>query len=129
MPEHRFSAEKLEIRILYPPVAQRLVREIVHVLENEQPGHQPCWQRRLAWTEATHRTERFARKSQLISAAGRTRGETRVVIASRDVRNKSSCRSSRGWLKAFLRQRIRRQKNHKTPKSGIQKRKKTETKP
>jgi hypothetical protein len=38
VPEHRFSAEILEIRILYPPVAQRLVREIVHVFEDKQPS-------------------------------------------------------------------------------------------
>ena len=40
-PEHRFAAEILKIRVLYPPFAQRLVRQIVHVLEDEQPGHQP----------------------------------------------------------------------------------------
>jgi hypothetical protein len=74
----------------------------------------------------TRQTElkRFARKSQLISAASRTSGWRRLIIASRDARKKSS-----GWLKAFLRQRIRRQKNHKRPKSGIQKCKKTKTKP
>jgi hypothetical protein len=47
MPEHHFAAEILEIRILHPPVAQRLVREIVHMFEDEQPGHQPRWQWRL----------------------------------------------------------------------------------
>ena len=57
VPEHHFAAEILEIRVLYPPVAQRLVREIVHVLEDEQPGHQPRWQRRLPWPYATYRTE------------------------------------------------------------------------
>ncbi len=33
--EHHFAAEVLKIRVLHPPVAQHLVREIVHVLENE----------------------------------------------------------------------------------------------
>ena len=48
VPEHRFAAEILEIRVLYPPVAQRLVRQIVHMFEDEQPGNKPRWQRRLA---------------------------------------------------------------------------------
>ena len=55
--EHQFSAEVLEIRILHPPVAQRFVREIVHVLEDQQPRHQPRRQRRLPWPDATDRTE------------------------------------------------------------------------
>src|SRR5260221_118267 len=33
--EHHFSAEIPEIRVLYPPIAQDLVREIVHVFEDE----------------------------------------------------------------------------------------------
>ena len=40
-------------RVLHPPIAQRLVGEIVHV----QPGHQPGRQRRLPWPDSTHRTE------------------------------------------------------------------------
>src|SRR6201987_4941358 len=62
VPEHRFSAEILEIRVLYPPVAQRLVRQIVRVFEDEQPGHQPRWQRRLARPYATDRTEALRQK-------------------------------------------------------------------
>src|SRR5258705_3767340 len=57
MPEHHFAAEILEIRVLYPPVAQRLVREIVHMFEDEQPGHQPCWQWRPARAYATYPAE------------------------------------------------------------------------
>jgi hypothetical protein len=63
VPEHHFSAEILEIRVLYPPVAQRLVREIVHVFEDQQPGHQPRWQRRLARPHATDRTEPLRQKT------------------------------------------------------------------
>ena len=62
VPEHHFAAEILEIRVLYPPVAQRLVREVVHVFEDEQPGHQPCWQRRLPRPYATYRTEALRQK-------------------------------------------------------------------
>src|SRR5258706_11119709 len=62
MPEHRFAAEILEIRVLYPPVAQRLVREIVHMFEDEQPGHQPCWQWRLPRPYATYRAEALRQK-------------------------------------------------------------------
>jgi len=51
---------------LYPPVAQRLVREIVHVLEDEQPG-QPAALAAEVCPGPTRHTElkRFARKSQL----------------------------------------------------------------
>src|SRR5258706_13976078 len=62
MPEHHFAAEILEIRVLYPPVAQRLVREIVHMFEDEQPGHQPCWQWRLPRPYATYRAEGLRQK-------------------------------------------------------------------
>src|SRR5260370_27782416 len=63
MPEHHFAAEILEIRVLYPPVAQRLVREIVHMFEDEQPGHQPCWQWRLPPPYATYRAEALRQKN------------------------------------------------------------------
>src|SRR5258708_34690594 len=62
MPEHHFAEEILEIRVLYPPVAQRLVREIVHMFEDEQPGHQPCWQWRLPRPYATYRAEALRQK-------------------------------------------------------------------
>src|SRR5262245_21011536 len=47
----------LEIRILPPSIAQRLVGEVVHMLGNEQPGHQPRRQRRLPGSHPTHRAE------------------------------------------------------------------------
>jgi len=34
----------------------------MHVFEDEQPGHQPRWQRRLPWTDATDRTEALRQK-------------------------------------------------------------------
>src|SRR5260370_17360592 len=65
MPEHHFAAEILEIRVLYPPVAQRLVREIVHMFEDEQPGHQPCWQWRLPRPYATYRAQALLQKNPI----------------------------------------------------------------
>src|SRR5260370_14127641 len=62
MPEHHFAAEILEIRVLFPPFAQRLVREIVHMFEDEQPGHQPCWQWRLPRPYAAYRAEALRQK-------------------------------------------------------------------
>jgi hypothetical protein len=44
VPEHHLAAETLKIRVLDPPVAQRIVREIVLVLEDEQSGYQSCRQ-------------------------------------------------------------------------------------
>ena len=60
--EHHFAAEVLKIRVLHPAVAQRLVGEIVHVLEDEQSGHQPRRQRRLPRPDATDRTEASRQK-------------------------------------------------------------------
>ena len=57
VPERHLAAEILKIRVLDPPVAQPLVREIVHVLEDEQSGYQSCRQRWLPRPEATDRTE------------------------------------------------------------------------
>ena len=70
---------------------------------------------------------RPARKPQSISAASRTSGWRRLMISSRAGRNKSSWRSSRGWLMAVPDSESRRRRNHEPPKSGIPKRKKTAT--
>src|SRR6266481_3239704 len=68
----------------------------------------------------TRHTEpkRFARKSQLISAASRTSGWRRLMIASRDERNKSSWRSSRGWLIVPPNSESRRHKESRTAQIG-----------
>lgn len=57
MLEQHFAAEILKIRVLHPAVAQRLIGEVVHVLEDQQSGHQPCWQWWLHRPDATDRTE------------------------------------------------------------------------
>src|SRR6266480_6239798 len=57
VPEHHLPAEVLEIWVLHPSLAQRLVGEVVHMLENEQPGYQPGRQRRLPRSQPTHRAE------------------------------------------------------------------------
>jgi hypothetical protein len=62
VPEHHFPAEVLVIRVLHPSSAQLLVGEIVHVLEDEQPGHQSCRQRRLPRTHAADRAEPYPHK-------------------------------------------------------------------
>ena len=50
MAEAQLAAEELVIRVLQPERAQRLVRQIVHVLQDEQPRHQPGRQAGLART-------------------------------------------------------------------------------
>src|SRR5215510_15140165 len=62
VPEHHLPTEVLEIRVLHPSLAQRLVGEVVHMLENEQPGHQPRRQRRLPGSHPTHRAEASRQK-------------------------------------------------------------------
>jgi hypothetical protein len=48
--ETQFAAEELVIRVLQPARAQNLVRQVVHVLQDEQPRYQPRRQRRLPHT-------------------------------------------------------------------------------
>src|SRR2546423_358780 len=62
VPEHHLPTEVLEIRVLHPSLAQRLVGEVVHMLEKEQPGHQPRRQRRLPGAHPTHRAEASRQK-------------------------------------------------------------------
>jgi hypothetical protein len=57
MLEELLAAEKLKIRVLDPSIAQRLVREVVHVLEDGKPSRQPRWQRRTAGTVRVNRSE------------------------------------------------------------------------
>ena len=52
--EAQFAAEELVIRVLQPARAQHLVRQIVHVLQDQQPGHQPGRQRRLTRSGRAH---------------------------------------------------------------------------
>jgi hypothetical protein len=51
------STEVLKVRVLHPPFAQRLVGQIVHVLEDQQSGHQPRRQWWLPRPDPTDRTE------------------------------------------------------------------------
>src|SRR6202011_4352904 len=125
VPEHHFAAEILEIRVLYPPVAQRLVREVVHVFEDEQPGHQPRWQRRLSRPEATYRTEALRQKVPI-----NLRREPHQWMAKVDDRLQRRAKQVVLTVVARLAHRSpssesRRQRNHEPPKSGIPKRKKT----
>jgi hypothetical protein len=104
-PEHRFAAEILEIRVLYPPVAQHLVREIVHVFEDEQPGHQPRWQRRLHRPYATDRTDALRQKIP-INLRRKSHQREAKVDDRLQRRPKNVVLASRGSLTAFLQQRI-----------------------
>ena len=46
MRKELLAAEQLEIGVFQPAIAQRLVGEIVHMLEDGETGHEPCGQRR-----------------------------------------------------------------------------------
>ena len=52
--ETQFAAEELVIRVLQPARAQHLVREVVHVLEDQQSRYQPRRQWRAAVTRRAH---------------------------------------------------------------------------
>ncbi len=51
------AAKVLEIRVLHPALTQRLVGQIVAVLEDGEPRHQPRRQRRVPWLVAIGRSE------------------------------------------------------------------------
>ena len=55
--EALFAAEVLVVGVLQPARAQDLVGKVVHVLQDEEPSHQPCRQGRLTRTRAAHRAE------------------------------------------------------------------------
>ena len=61
--EALLAAEELVVGVLKPARAQRLVRQIVHVLEDQQPSHQPARQRRLSAAGAAHRAETTVEKA------------------------------------------------------------------
>ena len=63
--EELLAAEQLEIGVLDPPLAQRLVGEVVHVLEDRQPRHQPRRQRRMAGSLRIDRAEPRLEKSPI----------------------------------------------------------------
>src|SRR5215471_12939746 len=119
-------AEVLEIWVLYPSVAQRLVGEVVHVLEDQQPGHQPRRQRRLPGSHPTHRAEasrqkvpidlprqphqRMAKVDDLLEK--RVKQVVLAIVARLAHRFPPDSES-------------RRRRNHEPPKSGIPNRNKT----
>ena len=61
--EALLAAEELVIRVLDPARAQHLVGQVVHVLQDEEPGHQPRRQRRLARPWAHTAPKRRSRKA------------------------------------------------------------------
>jgi hypothetical protein len=52
--EAQLAAEELVVRVLQPARAQNLVRQVVHVLQDEQPRYQPRRQRRLSRTRCAN---------------------------------------------------------------------------
>jgi hypothetical protein len=63
--EELLAAEQLEIRVLDPPLAQRLVGQVVHVLEDRQARHQPRRQRRMAGLVRIDRAELLFQKAPI----------------------------------------------------------------
>ena len=52
--EAQFAAEELVIRVPQPARTEHLVRQVVHVIQDEQPRHQPGRQRRLPHTRCAY---------------------------------------------------------------------------
>ena len=128
--EHHFAAEILEIRVLHPAVAQRLIGEVVHVLEDQQSGHQPCWQWWLPRPDATDRTEASGQELPID-----LRRQTDQRMAKVDDLLQAGPKQIILTIVAWLAHgspptaNLAVKRNHEPPKSGIPKRKKTETHP
>lgn len=80
--------------------AQRLVREIMQVLEDQKPSHQTGGKRRLPRCGGTHGAEATPRKAKSTSPSSRTSRCPGSMLASRDGRKGPSWRSLRGLLVA-----------------------------
>jgi len=63
--EAQLAAEVLVIRILDPARAQHLVGQVVHVLQDEEAGHQPRRQAGLAGSRLAHRAEATIEKAPI----------------------------------------------------------------
>ena len=129
MAEAQLAAEVLVIGVLDPARAQRLVREVVRVLQDEESGHQPRRQTGLAWSCLTDRgkapieeapvdlrrqpRQRMVQIDDLFqpAAAGPFAGRPAVATSS------------------FPTPKTLRPENHDAPENGIPKRKKTEVRP
>ena len=67
MLEELLAAEQLIVRVLDPARAKILVAEIVHVLEDRWPRHQPRRQRRVSGLVGIDRAEPLLKKRQSIA--------------------------------------------------------------
>ena len=57
MLEELFPTKELQIGVLDPAVTERLIAQVVHVLEKRQTRHQPRWQGRRAGAIRIDRAE------------------------------------------------------------------------
>ena len=130
MLENLLAAELLEVRILHPPCAQLLVRQGMHVFEDEQTRHQTDRQRRLARAARVNLAQAAGRGSpQSIFPASRTSGWPMSMIRSSTGRNRSGCRSSRGRAIPTPIPESMTESNQKRVKTGITNRKNTASAP
>ena len=63
------AAEQLKVRVLDPALAQRLVRQVVHRLEDRQTRHEPPRQRRMPGPVRIDRAEPLLQKPPVDRAA------------------------------------------------------------
>ena len=78
--EELLAAEVLEIRVLDPALAQRLVGEVVHVLEDGKPRHQPRRQRRVPRLVRVDRSELLFQEAPVDRSASFTSAWSRSMI-------------------------------------------------
>ena len=72
MAEKLLAAKQLKIWVLQPTIAQDLIGEILHVLQDGEPGHQPRGERRLPRPVGINRAEALLEKAP-VDCAGELR--------------------------------------------------------
>src|SRR3982074_3892295 len=67
--EKLLAAKQLKIWVLQPTIAQDLIGEILHVLQDGEPGHQPRGERRLPRPVGINRAEALLEKARKFPAS------------------------------------------------------------
>ena len=93
--EELFAAKELKVWVLDPARAELFVGEIVRVLEDRKPRHQPCGQRRVARLVRIDRAEPLPQGTASRASPSLASGRPMSTIWSSRARKRSLCPLSR----------------------------------
>src|ERR1700758_2123700 len=117
------AAKQLKIRVLDPALAQRLVRQVMHGLEDRQARHEPRRQWRMPGMIAMTAPNRPSRKRQSMARASFAKGWATSTIWSSRARNRSFCplsRRSLGRIQSPLRTLTKAKESRLNPQRNLQ---------